>query len=289
MRRIIPIALGIATCALTLGACFDDPEPVTGMTSGASSDTTAAATDAGGTTGAAAGDATADDESTSGAQDESTSGVTDPGTDTTGEPNECLEPCFTGRCDNMGRCVRAVFVTSRAYPPDFGNASGADMICNMEAMDAGLGGRFAALIATNDNLGSAFQHAAIAINAPHSFSLPGQQFVGISADLRPDLNPNAVLAHAIDRGPAGVLPGGGGTACENFSDRRVWTGLRSPIEVVETGPQCSGWTGMGNGSTGVFDQLDAAWLASQSICPCVDPKSSEPATARLYCVEVPQP
>ncbi|MBL4686756.1 MAG: hypothetical protein JKY37_19315 [Nannocystaceae bacterium] len=267
MRRVIPIALGIATSALILGACFDDAEPVTGVTSGASSD----------------GGSTAEPEASSTGAEADTTG------DTTGGPVECPATCFTGRCDDVGRCVRTVFVTSDTYLPDFNNSSGADVICNAEASGAELDGRFAALVATNGNLASAFQHAAISVDAPDAFTLPSQEFVGTSADLRPDVDSGALLTHAIDRGADGMPPPQDvGTACLNDSGLRVWTGLRIAQSMLETTGQCGDWNGLGNGGTGRFDELDLAWIGSAANCPCVDAVSSQPATARLYCVEVPQ-
>lgn len=206
--------------------------------------------------------------------------------------------CATSHCDDDGTCARYVFVTSVAHPSDFGGVAEADDICAAEA-DGVLDGEFVAFVRSNA-LPDPWDHIDYDGIADAVFIRPdGVQVAGEPEQLRADVEPFTELDAPIQVNVLGEVIDGQGSACNN--QVRVWTGLRREIEVadtcdfldtdciVEPAGDCEGWGDAGAammGGTGSITQTDVRWLGNTS-CQCGDIAEMAPATAHLYCVEMP--
>ncbi|MEM6994840.1 MAG: hypothetical protein AAF721_30275 [Myxococcota bacterium] len=152
--------------------------------------------------------------------------------------------------------TRRVFVTSSASNADFGGPTGADMVCDTLAMNAGIGGSWSAWLSTET------EDAATRIDdtgAPYVL-VDGTQ---IAEDI--DALLDGTLDAPINRDESGGLV-----------NADVWTGTLA--DGTAAGFDCSGWTGIaGTGRCGAASQSGSAWTDN------VTPNCS--ISLRLYCFE----
>ena len=288
------LAAGVLALWMVPG-CFEDTGEVdTENSTGTTAAATDGTTDEGGTT---------DDDRTTTSGGTSTSGDTtassadsSTGADSSGSSGtaECGD-CFTGRCDEEGRCERIVFVTSSAYDRDLGAPAGAHDICNDEAAAAELEGTFRALLAVNQDTATAFETLQLDA-APNAVFVLNDDDHSVVADdpdtFRVDLEPQPDLTRPIDHNAQGTPVVGEATACGNQVER-VWTGLIQGPDGMDLlgvgGGSCGAWDGGGtNGGTGRLNRVGLGWVAATN-CPCIGMASMMPTRAHLYCFEVPDP
>lgn len=289
--RVVP-----AVALLATSGCFTDTQSESTGEASASSTGSMDGTSSGTGSEESTSTSTTDDGSTSIVASSSGLGSTS-NLDSTGQTTGTAcgpDVCATGRCDERGRCERLIFVTQATYPSDFAGVLTADQICAVEASDAGLEGEFAALLSTDETAQELFDRLAITPERDDVFLLPGEDdtAIGDAMALRVDLDPEAELAHPIDRDASGSEPpyeGDPATTCGGEQLRSVWTGISGASNGFGAGNSCDAWTGGGiehtSGSTGRNNNTASGWLRVAS-CNCTMAAGREPALARLYCVEV---